>query len=51
MLPRLIAFAALLALAACASTPERRALDDFNSTVGTANQTVSNIRLIRSLVD
>lgn len=51
-MPRhLIAVSLLIALSACAQTPQRRALDDFNSTVGTANQTVSNIRLIRSLVD
>lgn len=47
----LLALLAVLALSACANTPERAALDSFNDTLSTANQTASNVRLIRSLVN
>lgn len=51
-MPRhLIASALLLGLAACAGTPERQALDTFNDSVGTANRTASNIRMIDRLVN
>ena len=51
-MPRhLIALALLFALAACAGTPERAALDGFNDTVGTASRTASNIRTLERLVN
>ncbi|WBU63945.1 hypothetical protein [Paracoccus aerodenitrificans] len=51
-MPRLlIATAMLFAVAGCAGTPERRALDGFNDTVGTANRTAYNIRAIDRLVN
>ncbi|MFV0386441.1 hypothetical protein [Paracoccus sp. (in: a-proteobacteria)] len=46
----LIVLLSAVVLTGCARTPERQALDDFNDTVGTANRTISNVRLIRSLV-
>ncbi|MFV0303631.1 MAG: hypothetical protein ACK5IP_22645 [Paracoccus sp. (in: a-proteobacteria)] len=48
---RRLALLAALALAGCVNTPERAALDNFNNTVSTANQTASNVRLIHSLIN
>lgn len=51
MTRHLTALALLFALAACAGTPERRALDGFNDTVGTANRTAANIRALERLAN
>ncbi|WBU56717.1 hypothetical protein [Paracoccus sediminicola] len=51
MTRHLIALSLLVTLAACTGTPERGALDEFNDTVGTANRTASNIRMLDRLLN